>query len=307
MTTVNLNCKLLCASEAAYCIQPDSHPGKYNPCKSDPSITKNIINQYNAVGFIEDPYVCVSSQIEACLVGKTDYGIVVSFRGTLPPAWNLPSIFDWIENIFMAPPVSSPYFTGKVHSGFFLAVKLLESQILAAVHALDPSHRYPLYFTGHSKGGGMVPIAAMYFRNKYSWRITQTIRIAGPKPGDQEFADGFNAVFPADINYQNYLDIVPLLPPSKLFVDTLLLIPDLPESLKHLLKDAASWNYVNVGIDAYINEDGVVTRPPLIEERIGEIMWKLIELDASAIADAHHASCGYRYMQGVCQGNVCKF
>ena len=306
MSTVDLNCKLLCASEAAYCIQPSSPAGKYNPCDKDPNITPNIKNQYNAVGFTEDPYVCVSAEIEAALVGKTDFGIVVAFRGTLPPAWNMPSILDWIENILLAPPISNPYLPGKVHSGFFLAVQLLERQVISAIHSLDPTHKLPLYLTGHSKGGGMVPIAAEYFKNKYGIHTTETIRIAGPKPGDQNFANAFNTTFRHDVNYENYLDIVPLLAPSDSFIDLLLTLP-LYESLRKLLKAASHWDYVNVGRVAYIDSKGNIAAPPIIDVRIAEIFWKLFTGDAAAIADAHHASCGYRYMQGVCQGNVCVF
>ncbi|MDG5491593.1 lipase family protein [Psychroserpens sp. SPM9] len=311
MSTLDLNCKLLCASEAAYCILPKSKPGKYNPCDSHTS--ENIKNQYNAVGFTEDPYVCVNGEIEAALVGKTDYGIVVAFRGTLPPAWNVPAILDWIENIFLATPTGNIYLPGKVHSGFLLAVQLLEHQVINAIHCLDPYHKLPLYLTGHSKGGGMVPIAAHYFENKYNIHATRTIRFAGPKPGNQDFADAFEAKFRYDVNFQNYLDIVPLLAPSDDFIKLLLLIPGLSNRLRELLIAASHWDYVNVGADAYINSDGHLAAPPSIEDRIGEIFLKLMELDGAAIADAHHISCGpnatgrYRYMQGVCQGHVCKF
>lgn len=308
MSTSSLYCKLLCASEAAYCIPPNASPGKYNPSKSDPHITPNIQRQYDAVGFTEDPFVCVAAEIEACLVGKTDYGIVISFRGTLPPAVNIPSILDWIENIFMAPPISNPNLPGEVHSGFFLAVTLLERQIISALHQLDSSRTLPIYMTGHSKGGAMVPIAAMYFRNKYHIHAHQTVRFAGPKPGNQDFANAYKIAFPQDINFENYLDIVPLLPPSDEFIKVLLLIPDLPDTLKRILHAASQWDYIQVGHSVYIDAEGKIDpNPPLMATRLGEIFLKLIEFDAAAIADAHHASCGYRYMQGVCQGNVCQF
>lgn len=312
MSTVDLNCKLICASEAAYCIQPKSLAGKYNPCKksNDPKITPNIINQYNAVGFTEDPFVCVAAEIEGCLVGKTDYGIVVAFRGTLPPAWNIPSILDWIENIFLAPPTSNIHLPGKVHSGFFLAVTLLESQVISAIHNLDPAHKLPLYLTGHSKGGGMVPIAATYFKNKYGIIASGTVRFAGPKPGNQDFADAFNRMYPYDINYQNYLDIVPFLAPSDDFIKLLLVWMSkyLSPTLKELLKIASTWDYVNCGNLVYIDSSGNLDpNPPSKDLRLGEILLKLIEFDGAAIGEAHHISCGFRYMSGTCKGDICKF
>ena len=304
MKSIDLSCKLICASESAYCILPKAKSGKYNPCDGNPNVTPSMLKQYKSVGFIEDPYVVTSVEIEACLVGKTESEIIVAFRGTLPPAWNLDAILDWIQNIFFADPQTFEYIPGKVHSGFHFALASLADNIVKAIHQLDPSHSLPLYITGHSKGGGMASIAAMLFRNKYNLKVTQTITIAGPKPGDADFAKAYNATFGNDINYENYLDIVPFLAPSDSFIDILKLIPHLPKDFKAYLDKASQWDYENVGQVKYINQNGHLAATPSDFERLKAIA-ETLPFDPSKIGDAHHASCSYRYMKGICQGHVC--
>ncbi|NVK53452.1 MAG: lipase family protein [Flavobacteriaceae bacterium] len=298
MSSLDLSCKLLCASASAYCIKPSSKNGQYNPCGDDNS-------QYNAIGFVKNPFVVTSLRIEAALVGKTDSELIVAFRGTLPPSpltWD--SLLDWIQDL-MAKPTSDINLPGEIHSGFLFALISLAEGIKKAIDNLDPTHSLPLYFTGHSKGGGMAPIAAMYFKNAYGLHATQTITFAGPKPGDKEFCSVYNVEFPNDLRYENYLDVVPLLPPSPEFIRLLKELP-LPESFEKFLSEAASWDYQTVGSLKYIDAKGdvaVIPTPMII--RVGDIIEKMATLDFSAIGDAHHASCGYRYMKGTCQGNVC--
>ena len=304
MTPKDLSCKLLCASASAYCIQTTDKSGQYNPCKKNPSVTPSMLKQYRAVGYIEDPFVVTSSQIEACLIGKTKSEIIVAFRGTLPPAWTWDSLFDWIQNIFLAEPKAYDYIPGKVHSGFHFALMSLADDVVQAIHNLDPSHSLPLYITGHSKGGGMASIAAMLFRNKYNLKVEQTITIAGPKPGDIDFSKVYETTFNNDINYENYLDIVPFLAPSDFFIDLLKLIPGLPQNFRKLLDKASEWNYENVGQVKYINEKGQLAPPPSNFDRV-KVIAETLPFHPSKIGDAHHISCGYRYMKGICQGEVC--
>ncbi len=306
MSQVDLACRLLCASAAAYCIKTTDKSGQYNPCGCDCSKPKGLSDtckQYCAIGFVEDPYVITSLQIEACLVGKTATEVIVAFRGTLPPAKTWDSFFDWLQDFF-AKPTTNINLPGEVHSGFLFALLSIADDIRDAINKLDPTHSLPLYVTGHSKGGGMAPIAAMYFKNAFKLDVAQTITFAGPKPGNKEFCDVYNTEFPNDIRYENYLDVVPLLPPSASFIGDLEKLP-LPDFIKNLLKDAEGWDYETVGTLRYIDSDGKVSSPPLMSVRVLEIIGKLVTGDISAIADAHHASCGYRYMEGTCTGSVC--
>lgn len=95
------------------------------------------------------------------------------------------------------------------------------------------------------------------------------------------------------------------MPPSPEFIELLEKLP-LPSSIEKLLADAVDWDYQTVGDLKYINSKGeVAIIPTLISVRVAEIFEKLFTLNFSAIGDAHHASCGFRYMQGTCQGTVC--
>lgn len=318
MSTLSLPCQLLCASAASYAIFPHDKSGNYNPTEMlvdgkwvpDPAKQPYVL-QYNAAGFIGNPWVVTAAEIEAALVGKTASGIVIAFRGTLAPALNWDSFFDWMQD-FMVPTTSNINLPGKVHSGFLLALTLLHDGIVLAVKNLDPTGKLPVYITGHSKGGGIAPIAAMYFRNLKNFQAKQTITFAGPSCGDVDFAKAYNAVFKNHIRYENYLDLIPLMPPDKEFVVILDKVPLIPKGFKDLMKKMGSYNYEPVGNLIYIDAKAIAKPYNTIEAdlllplRMAEIGLKLVEGNLAAMADAHHASCGYRYMQGTCLGAVCK-
>ncbi|MEH6537777.1 MAG: lipase family protein [Psychroserpens sp.] len=316
-------CKLLCASESAYCISTSANNGRYNPCDMNFDVTDNMRKQYNSVNFIGDPFVIVASpipkydkyiKIEACLVGETAEGIIISFRGTLPPVpVTVDSIADWIENIFYVD--TKPYIIGKpgeVHEGFLDAFMLLKDGIINALNVLNPNYTKPIYITGHSKGGAVAPIAAMYFKEMNIFQATEVLTFAGPKPGNGEFRDVFNLAFPHYTNYENYLDIVPFLPPGKVFIDLIANIPFLPDVIKKLLHEAANLDYEPVGSNnvQFVNKHGIVDNSfpesnPLL--RFGKILEELTKgkPGAEQIANAHHITCGFRYIKGVCKGTIC--
>ena len=313
-TSIDLACRLLCACEAAYCIANNAKDGQYNPCDHNKLVTPGMITQYKAVNFVDNPYIITSAQIEAALVGQTEAGIIISLRGTLKPALTVDSVLDWIQDL-AAVPSSDPHLTGKVHSGFLFAVKQLADGINTAVNDIQKTSSTPLnvYVTGHSKGGGMAPIVAMYLANKYGMNITQSLFFAGPNPGDSEFCKAFDSMFPNTIRYQNYMDIVPLLPPFPLVISTLeLVLADiLPGELKKLLNAAKNWDYSCVGTMMYIDKDRNVIKKSTLEADITDtedwtiITTALLSGDVSAIASAHHSACHYGYMLGTCKDNVC--
>ncbi|WP_299336629.1 Mbeg1-like protein [uncultured Psychroserpens sp.] len=317
------HCRLLCASASAYLIQTTFKNGVYRK-NLRPTLTKhpdnhNVINQYDAIKLLSDPFVVVGSplkpnkflKIEACFVGETAEGIIISFRGTLPPVpVDAQSIADWIENIFYADTKPyNPNAPGKVHEGFLDALIALETGILYALSQLDPNNTKPIYLTGHSKGGAMAPIAAMYFKAKNLFTANHVVTYAGPKPGNAVFAKNYNATFPNSTNYENYLDIVPFLPPSKNTIAVLDgIIPKSWTWLHKLLKAAEDWDYEPVSKVLYVTEDSKVVKPnPLLSaERLVKLAETLVS-NPKLIGEAHHVSCDYRYMKGICAGNVCTY
>jgi len=313
--SIDLSCQLLCACEAAYCVAPDAPNGKYNPCNGNPKVTADMKKQYDAVGFLEDPYIVTSAQIEAAVVGQTTQGIIVALRGTLAPAKNIDSILDWMQDL-MLEPMSNINLPGKVHSGFLLAVTLLAPGIKEAIEKIQAASSGPLdiYVTGHSKGGGMAPIMTQYLKNVYGIKATQAIFFAGPNPGDTDFCNAFNTEFPNTLRYQNYLDIVPLLPATPMVIDTIetILGSILPQKIKNLLDDAKSWNYSYVGTMMYIDEsrdpakkESSLEADLIIAEDWASIGKHLLTGNFADVANAHHSACGYGYMDGTCGTSVC--
>lgn len=297
MSQISTPCQLLCASNAAYSILPSMSSGWYNPCGDN-----NIY--YNSLGFVTDPYV-VSMGIEAALVGATSSEIIIAFRGTIAPAFTWDSFWDWFQDFCVAP-AANVNLPGEVHEGYLFAVIMLAGEINSAIQTLDPNGTMPVYITGHSKGGGMAPIAAMYMKNLYQLQVTQTITFAGPNPGNSDFQSVYNQTFPNHLRYENYLDLVPLMPPVPETIDMLELIPDLPQSFIDKLNDAKTWDYQSVGTLEYIDASADVSAYNWIEAdailpfRLAEISEKIVTFQLSEIGDAHHSSCGYRYMEGTC-------
>jgi len=303
---INLECKLLCASAAAAGIKTG---GIYNSHK----IPEKNRKQFKSVGYIGDVFSVVGGveEIEAALVGKTETELIISFRGTLPPAPTIPSFLDWMQDL-LAVPIKNKHLTGKVHCGFLIAFLLLEKGILDAISKLDPESKLPIYITGHSKGGGIAPIAGVYLKNNNGLSIENIITFAGPNPGDSEFCREYNRMFDSAVRYENYLDIVPLLPPLPEGVDVIKAIPGLPKIIIELLNEAKSWDYHTVGSLKYINSHHEIIPLNKIEAdaflpiRLKDIADEAKETGSlKFLGDAHNEDCFFGYMDGVCKGEVC--
>jgi Lipase (class 3) len=86
--------------------------------------------------------------------------------------------------------------------------------------------------------------------------IKQVVTFAAPKSGNQGFQTGYQSVFKNHIRYENYGDLVPLLPPTDEFIALLAkavaLIPGIGTALSKLISEAAGWDYVPVGAELFI-------------------------------------------------------
>ena len=297
MSAIDLNCRLLCAAAASYLIQPGDPSGQRNPTAN--VTDEGQLDQYAAVGFDQDPFL-VSDGIDAALVGTTESFCVVAFRGTLAPAKNFDSILDWTQD-FLAEPTTNVNLPGKIHDGFLSAVLTLADPVDEAIQALNPNG-LPIYFTGHSKGGGMAPIGAMYAAHAFDTRIENVVCFAGPRPGNIDFAVAFDEKFPNALRFENYGDIVPTLPPTPAFAALAAEIPILGK----LFEKAVAWDYNAVGRLHYIEKDGSV-RPEHFYPLEGEavIIDRLLKRDGASFAQAHECACCHGYMNGVCGSTVC--
>lgn len=297
-TAKTLQGRLLCASICAYGIDGTGH---YTP----------TLPYNQAAGWdTSHPPVAVfggDNNINACLVGKTPDGIVIAFRGTFPPALNIPSIMDWWQGIIDCPPVTAGKIPGQVHSGFWNAVSNLWETIVQQVQQFQ--QWFPnssLYITGHSKGGTLTSIAAAHiiFNDNRLPQPKALYTFAAPHAGDTDFVNGFPSSIPV-IRYENYLDIVPFIPPRDRFIKLVAKIPYVGQ----LFERALGWDYEALGTLQYIEEDDNITDEyfGLSYIRIGELIWNMAQGETGFvhITNAHRYGCGSGYFSAICPDVSC--
>jgi hypothetical protein len=301
-TGTTLDARLLCACASSYSI--NAATGVYTP---DP-----VFNP--AVNYSGTPQPISADKINACLVGQNRDGIIVAFRGTLTP--NLDSalsLHDWLQDFFEVPKTCSTG-TGKVpgavHGGFYDAVMSIVGQVQGAIRNLNPA---PVYVTGHSKGGAMASIGAYILSQNLGIPVQQVMTFASPRPGDSGFRDGYQAVIGNHIRYENYGDLVPLVPPSSDLLDLLIAIinriPDYGPEIAGWFRAAKDWDYQPVGALEFITKGGQITPnealPAQVLAVLNEIGEDVLNQNFQSIVNAHILRCGLPYVQAVCPTGVC--
>lgn len=287
----DLECRLLCAAEACHLI---GQPG---------GVTASP--QYAHAGFVAEPAVfeAGTDDINACLVGTTGDGVVLSFRGTLTPdIHSLPSLIDWINDL-NAKPKAVAGVAGKVHSGFARAVSSLWRDIVPAVKAAVGTGRKarPLYVTGHSKGGSCAAIAAALLQAREGITAKNVIVYAPARPGDAAFAKHFDSVFPDAVRYEYQDDLVPHLPPRDLFIEVMARLPEIGK----LFRGMTDWNYASAGTLRFIDwKDRIVGDSFRLELRRFGHLAELIATGKLKDIAADHALIG-GYCGAVCAGDIC--
>jgi hypothetical protein len=212
---------------------------------------KNLEPYNEWVGFVDSPTGIVkdADAYNAILVGTTASEIIVAFRGTIPfddtedPL--MERISDWVVD-FHAELVRAPGMAGRVHEGFYGVVEGLWGPLcdeIARRQAENP--RLPVYFTGHSKGGGTAPIAARRWA-ALSAHEPLVLTFGAARCGDQEFAGEFNSAL-SMLRYENREDCVPHLPPGLEFMSHIV------ELAERILRVP---DYCSIGHMRYIAPDG---------------------------------------------------
>lgn len=211
-----LACHMIEACDVAYAI------GSADGIQSSP--------KYGAVGFHSEPEVIMRGpdETDACLVGSTDYGIIVAFRGTIPLTFEEPSKFfqsllDWLIDAEMMQ-VEVPGIPGKVHKGFAQAVLDLWDPMTKAVQRQLGAGRN-LFVTGHSKGASMASLAASRLLNLEGIRPSAVYPFAATRVGDPQFAYAHDQQLPQTWRFANRDDIVPHLPPSMELLEIMEALP----------------------------------------------------------------------------------
>ncbi|MEI9851232.1 MAG: DUF1905 domain-containing protein [Sphingomonas sp.] len=191
-----------------------------------------------SVGWLERPIVIEREAmighraIDLALVGRVPEGVVVAFRGTLPPffggghdGWEV--LLDWL-NDGLAACVNRSEYPGGVHLGFAESMhRLWEDHgdspgVLSAVmrmldqSLLDRRARRHVFVTGHSKGGALANLFAMRAARRPEWREMgiSVATIAAARTGNADFAAAYAASRIACLRYEVQSDLVPHLPPG---------------------------------------------------------------------------------------------
>jgi Lipase (class 3) len=294
--STSLNFRLLCAAGSAYDIAPGA-------CAYTPDLVYSPVVGYTSV----PKAICGDvNSINACLVGENADGIIVAFRGTLPLSLKDPnSLLNWLEDFFDVPK-PAPNVPGQVHSGFYDGTMSVINGVAAAVQSLNPGPAKKVLVTGHSLGGAMASIGAYILSQTYHFPIQQVVTFASPRPGDLGFQTGYQAVI-NQVRFENYQDIVPLLPPSDAFIQlatgVLNLIPQ-GQNLANLFQSADGWNYVPVGAQQFIEADmhTIIPNEPVasqtwdVVKELGEDIW---DQDFSSFLAAHTINPGGGYYRAI--------
>lgn len=284
----DLTCRLLAASACAYAI---GKPGGVEKCP-----------QFPFVGFKDDPATFQDGpdDINACLVGELEDGVVLAFRGTIPfDIHDMRSLIDWI-NDFDADPVEVDGLPGTVHDGFHKSVASLWDGFLPAVRE-RLSETKTLYVTGHSKGAGMAPIAAALLRERQGITANLIQLFAPPRPGNEAFARYVDESLPGTVRYEYQDDLVPHLPPSVMLIDVLAALPE----IGHYFQELKAWDYEAVGRLQFVDWSGNIVDDSftLPLRRFEHLARLIVELKFKKIAEDHSLLGGY--CAAVCPGEVC--
>jgi len=288
--SLSLTARLLCAARHTYSIAAGGPVPDCLPYSA-------------AVGYAAAPegFVSGPEAIDACLVGETDDGIIVAFRGTMPP--DSPNhaqvVRDW-ANDADALLIAEPEFGGMVHQGFLGSLNDLWAAAAAAIQlraAQSPTK--PIYVVGHSKGGAMANLAAVRCVTAFPTNPVIVCTFAAARSGDDNYAAAYARVVTNSTRYEYADDIVPHLPPSDAFFVMFQGVPFMADILPNLTR-----GYVSVGELHFIDWTGRVIpdHPGLRFERFASLAKLMLTFGFQTIVGDHSIELGHGYADALCPG-----
>jgi triacylglycerol lipase len=141
----------------------------------------------------------------------TDGIAIVTFRGTQ-------SADDWLHNLdFILTEYRPVPNVGMVHAGFQLYYMTIRSSLLSLLAKVAPNCRR-LILTGHSLGAAISELAAPDVLHNLNARWQPEVHnFAGPRVGQSDFVNVFDAQIDICFRVANIWDLVPNVPPPLVF------------------------------------------------------------------------------------------
>lgn len=186
---------------------------------TEPELTADVADQITCAVAAGDDFPILldmdkttGAQVYIWLSESTDE-LHLAYRGTEPDNRNLKDVLADIDLVL------DPLFPNKkladvqVHRGFlkqFLSV-------MNSVVLLMNKHRREfntVIHTGHSLGGGLACLSAVFFKDRFPRKEHHCITIGCPRPGNQQFAELFRKSIPVSFRIANENDPIPMLATS---------------------------------------------------------------------------------------------
>jgi len=136
---------------------------------------------------------------------------IAAFRGTQ-------SVDDWLHNLdFILAAYQPVQNSGVVHAGFQLYYLTIRNSLLSLLSGL-PSTCNRLVLTGHSLGAALSELAAPDVLHNLNGRWQpEVLNFAGPRVGQNDFVNVFDAQIDVCFRVTNIWDLVPNVPPPLIF------------------------------------------------------------------------------------------
>lgn len=320
---IRLAYRLLCASNLAYGVAAGRRDERFmtiTPVLPSREVIADLLAESALDPASVHTYETADgSGFDAFLYGETDSDAVLAFRGTLPlrlaaePRRILQTLADWINNanasLIDARPFGLP---GQIHAGFGASLQRLWQPDGGIADLLPRMRRAVargkrLLVTGHSKGGALAALAALRLATSRDAGVdpAAVVTFAAPRLGDAEFRAVFDrTLIDCAWRYEYRDDIVPLLPPSDAFWQSLLARltaadrPDPEATTQPHVTDDPPGAYVSVGQLRFIDWDNQLVEQDTFElqkRRRQRLMQNLLTA-LPEVGKAHLPMRGYGYM-----------
>lgn len=237
----------------------------------DPPVTPPVYATDSNWALVWGPALSTSSSNQMYVVNNSQTGeYAVAIRGT-EPSWTIGGLVQLYEDLDIDTPVAWPYTSStsnpQIAQGTNVGLNDLlgmqytnggNSQTLLEYLTANASTA-TLYVTGHSLGGCLASVLALYLADELSGAMVVPYTFAAPTAGNQAFADLFSN-FSQSYRYYNTLDAIPLAWGNLVGIETLYgsTVP-CPSPYQAIIKGVDDLMTKDLGSDTFYVQPGVGT------------------------------------------------